>query len=92
MANVYMTRKPACYGVRLGRECAIRACVLDTRELRHEFDAIYVIYDSNTQDDIWADLVKEFATRKGLRIIRENPIMTIKGDRYDVDIEYTIVW
>ena len=89
MANIYLTREPACYGVRLGRECAIRACVVNVPMLRCEFDALY---DPDTQTDIWADLVKEFATKKGLKIIREDPIMTIEGNRYDVDIEYAIVW
>ena len=57
--------------------------------LRREFDALY---DPDAPTDIWADLVKEFATKKGLEIIREDPIMMIEGNRYDVDIEYTIVW
>ena len=89
MANIYVTRKPACYGVRLGRECAIRECIINVPKLRHEFDAIY---DSDTQADIWADLAKEFATEKGLKIVSETPIMIIKDNRYDVDIEYRIIW
>lgn len=89
MENVYVTRQPSCYGVRLGRECAIRACVINTPALRREFDALY---DPGTQTDIWSELVKEFATRKGLNIVSENPVMTIDGNCYDVDIEYRIVW
>lgn len=89
MENVYVTKEPSGYGVRLGRECAIRACVVNTPALRHEFAALY---DSDTQTDIWAELVKEFATRKGLKIVSEKPIMTIDGNHYDVDIEYRIVW
>lgn len=89
MENVYVTREPSCYGVRLGRECAIRACVINTPTLRREFD---VLYDPDTQTDIWAECVKEFATRKGLKIVSEKPIMMIDGTRYDVDIEYRIVW
>ena len=89
MENVYVTREPSCYGVRLGRECAIRACVINTPTLRREFD---VLYDPDTQTDIWTECVKEFATRKGLKIVSEKPIMMIDGNRYDVDIEYRIVW
>ena len=89
MENVYVTREPSCYGVRLGRECAIRACVINTPTLRHEFD---VFYDPDTQTDIWAECVKAFATRKGLKIVSEKPVMMIDGNRYDIDIEYRIVW
>ena len=89
MENVYVTREPSCYGVRLGRECAIRSCVVNTPTLRREFDALY---DPDTQTDIWEELVTEFATRKGLKIVSEKPIMMIDGNRYDVDIEYRIVW
>ena len=89
MENVYVTREPSCYGVRLGRKCAIRACVINTPTLRREFD---VLYDPDTKTDIWAECVKEFATRKGLKIVSEKPIMMIDGNRYDVDIEYRVVW
>ena len=41
MENVYVTSEPSCYGVRLGRECAIRACVVNTPVLRREFDTLY---------------------------------------------------
>ena len=68
---------------------AIRACVINTPTLRHEFDALY---DPDTKTDIWEECVKEFATRKGLKIVSEKPIMMIDGNRYDVDIEYRIVW
>lgn len=89
MANIYVTRKPVCYGGRLGRECAIAECIIDVPKLRQEFN---VIYDSDTQADIWADLVKEFATEKGLKIVSETPIMMIKDNHYDVNIEYRIIW
>ena len=89
MENVYVTREPSCYGVRLGRECAIRACVINTPTLRREFG---VLYDPDTKTDIWEECVKEFATRKGLKIVSEKPIMMIDGNRYDVDIEYRVVW
>ena len=92
MENVYVTREPSCYGVRLGRECAIRACVINTPTLRREFDALYDPDAKTDISDIWAEYVKEFATRKGLEIVSEKPIMMIDGNRYDVDIEYKIVW
>ena len=93
MDNIFKTREPSFFGVRLGRELAIRGCVIGNSLLHHEFHNTISNFERKIMpSDIWAGLISEFAKKKGLRIIDEKPILKIEGNDYRVDIEYTITW
>ena len=93
MDNIFKTREPSFFGVSLGRELAIRGCVIANSLLNHEFNSTISDFERKFMpSDIWAGLIAEFAKKKGLRIIDEKPILRIEGNDYRVDIEYTITW
>lgn len=93
MDNIFKDREPSFFGVSLGRELAIRGCVIGHPVLNHEFNSAISDFERETMSsDIWAGLVTEFAKKKGLKIIDEKPILKIEGNDYRIDIEYTITW
>ncbi len=77
------------FGVKTGRSMALRRCVWNTPELRNEFRKTLTYTESHEEFD---DKTQAFIREKGLRILSEKPIARVNGDRYVVDVYFTVGW
>ena len=71
------------------RRWALRRCAWQARALYEEFHKF--AGDIVSPTDL-SEKAEAFVREKGLRIINEKPIARAEGDRYVVDVCYTIAW
>jgi hypothetical protein len=78
------------FGVRTARNIALKRCVFDHAQLYAEFMQKYFRIGMST--DEYTEAKRNFIKEKGLRIISEKPVARTEGDRYVVDVYFTVAW
>ena len=90
MRNTFVATVPACYGVKLARDTALRRCVVES-SLRRDF-AKGRIPDEDLEH--FSKRMSDFIRERGLIIVSEKPIVRIDEDRdrYTADVVFTVAW
>lgn len=78
------------FGVSGGQKLALMKCIHENVFLHREF--MDTRYERNMSTDRYREVVRDFIEAKGLTIVDEKPVARVKGDRYVVDVHYTITW